>query len=111
MCVIKHIYSRSLYCELFFGKPANRCQAPNRGISRFFVTNKNMHSKQTCKDTFFAGPGFRSAVALRRLTSSDHAVPAWLLPSAVYKREPLRHLVALRIHLVQIRLDPCVIDA
>ena len=98
-------------CAIPTCKPANRCQAPNRGISRFFITNKDMHSKQTCKDTFFAGLGFRSAVALRRPTSSDHAVPAWLLLSAVYKREPLRHLVALRIHLVQICLDPRVIDA
>ena len=45
-------------CAIPTCKPANRCQAPNRGISRFFITNKDMHSKQTCKDTFLQVWGF-----------------------------------------------------
>ena len=38
------------------------------------IAPKSRHDKQTCKGSRFADLGLRSAAALRRLTSSDHAV-------------------------------------
>ncbi len=101
-----HVFPFSIVANLQIGvKP------PIVGFQVSPFLTKTCTANRPAKIRFFAGLGFRSAVALRRPTSSDHAVPAWLLLSAVYKREPLRHLVALRIHLVQICLDPRVIDA
>lgn len=47
---------------------------PNEKNYTSHIAPKSRHDKQTCKGSRFADLGFRSAAALRRLTSSDHAV-------------------------------------